>query len=343
MPRPRSPQPGYTVSADLLQGMLDCATRCGMTNVGKLRDIPGTVATGPIAARFSAEHLFALWERLLRIGGDPAVGFRMALTADAKIFGVLGETLIRCTTVLDAFRQIVRYSTLVYQGSHFSVHRDKEAFSVSAVPDLPAGAVGHTVLFWIMTNASLVPQRLTGSPVVPRLVECTMPSPGSAIERAIRQRLPFAFDAPANRVIFAPHVADLRGAFADAAMHALLSKAMDERLAELGTADSFEQSLAIILRGMMTGKMPTLASLCARVGLSRRTLQRRLSGSKTTFQRVLQRVLHETSDELLARGTMTQAEIAFVLGYSEESAFSRAYRSWTGHAPGAARSRAVAS
>ena len=67
--------------------------------------------------------------------------------------------------------------------------------------------------------------------------------------------------------------------------------------------------------------------------LSRRTLQRRLSESNTSFQRLLRQVLHETSEELLARESLSHGEIAFLLGYSEESAFSRAYKSWTGRAP----------
>jgi AraC-like DNA-binding protein len=45
-------------------------------------------------------------------------------------------------------------------------------------------------------------------------------------------------------------------------------------------------------------------------------------------------VLHEMSDDLLARRDLSHGEIAFLLGYSEESAFSRAYRSWTGYPPG---------
>jgi AraC-like DNA-binding protein len=52
------------------------------------------------------------------------------------------------------------------------------------------------------------------------------------------------------------------------------------------------------------------------------------------LQALLQRVLQERAEDLLARGNLTQSEIAFLLGYSEVSAFSRAYCGWTGHSPG---------
>ena len=69
--------------------------------------------------------------------------------------------------------------------------------------------------------------------------------------------------------------------------------------------------------------------------MSQRTLQRRLGEANTSFQRLLNKVLKEQADELLKRGNLSQGEIAFLLGYSEVSAFSRAYHGWTGHPPGA--------
>jgi len=63
--------------------------------------------------------------------------------------------------------------------------------------------------------------------------------------------------------------------------------------------------------------------------MSPRTLQRRLAGSLTSFQRLLRQVLREAADEQLAHRPLSQTKIIFLLGYSEESASSRAYRSWT--------------
>lgn len=71
-------------------------------------------------------------------------------------------------------------------------------------------------------------------------------------------------------------------------------------------------------------------------GISRRTLQRRLGDAQTRFQAVLQKILEDQAEKLLALGDLSQGEIALLLGYSDVSAFSRAYRRWTGHPPGAA-------
>jgi AraC-like DNA-binding protein len=206
--------------------------------------------------------------------------------------------------------------------------------------DLPADGAARSIMLWALTNLSLLPRRLVGMDAPrPIAVECSFASPSTGAARELRAQLPFKFDAPANRVVFPVRAGEARIGSADEDMQELLSQVIEQRLNRLGPPGNFERGLATILRGMVNGTKPTLASLSAHMGMSQRTLQRRLTESRTSFQRLLRQVLREISDELLARGTVTQGEIAFLLGYSEVSAFSHAYRSWTGRAPGAVRIR----
>ena len=68
------------------------------------------------------------------------------------------------------------------------------------------------------------------------------------------------------------------------------------------------------------------------LGISARTLRRHLDQQGETFRGVIDRLRRERADELLARGVAVK-EVAFALGFSEPSAFSRAYKRWTGKAP----------
>lgn len=69
------------------------------------------------------------------------------------------------------------------------------------------------------------------------------------------------------------------------------------------------------------------------VAISRRSLQRRLRGHGTSYARLLEDLRREMASELLADRRLAVYEIAFLLGYSEPSAFNRAFRRWTGSAP----------
>jgi AraC-like DNA-binding protein len=342
-PRQQASTLDYTVSAEMVQGLIDCAVRCGVAKTGiasLLRQPGGSKSASMPPARYSAQFLFALWERFVHLSGDPVIGFRMALFTNPSTFGAASQILPRCATVREAFRQVERFWTLVAQYARISVKCNASALTISIAADLPKGIVAQNVMLCGLTNLALLPERLAGHDGTrPNVVECAFPSPGAAAAAAVRQRLPFKFDAPANRVVFHRRVGEMRVASADEGLRLLLAQVMERDLDELGPPGGFERGLTTILHGMMNGTMPTLAALSAHVGLSQRTLQRRLARSNTSFQRLLQQVLHEAAEEYLARGTFTQGEIAFLLGYSEVSAFSHAYRSWTGHSPGAAHIR----
>lgn len=73
------------------------------------------------------------------------------------------------------------------------------------------------------------------------------------------------------------------------------------------------------------------------MGCSPRTLQRLLADHGTTFQAVLDETRRRLAEELIAAPHVSLAEVAFVLGYSEQSAFQRAFKRWTGYSPGAWR------
>jgi AraC-like DNA-binding protein len=337
MTQVESPAGSFTVSSDLIRGIIDCAAQCGVSRA-RLSDMVGPERSGttsPPPARYSGEHILKLWDRILRETGDPIIGFRMARFAGVKTFGALGQILPHCATVLEAYRQTVRYFALASQGGHASVACDRETVTVClALTHVPPGDVSRTIMLWGLTNLCLVPHRLAAVEVRPKAVTCAFPAPGPADVRALRERFPFEFDSDDSRIVFDRGVGDIKIPSANADLQSLLAETMDRHLAALGPAASFQQGMLTVLRGMMNGNMPTLESLSRRSGMSQRTIQRRLAESNTSFQLLLRQVLHETSDRLLGREELSHGEIAFLLGYSEESAFSRAYKSWTGHPPG---------
>jgi AraC-like DNA-binding protein len=335
----RSDASGYTVSADLIRGVIDCAVQCGMPRA-RFADILRDESEGlSPSTRYAAQQMLNVWERVLRLSDDPIIAFRMAQFAGPKTFGVLGEIWPRCATLFDAYKQTERYAALASQAARVAAMRDASTLTISIGGDIPSGPVYCAIMLWGLTNVSLAPAYLTGATVRPKSVACAFPSPGPVAARTLREHFPVTFDQSHNRVVFDRSVGELHIPSADADLQSLLAEVMERHLEKLGPAASFERGLTTILREMMNGTMPTLASLSERAGMSQRTLQRRLGEANTSFKKLLQQVLQEAAEDLLARGHLSQGEIAFLLGYSEVSAFSHAYRSWTGHAPGAARLR----
>ena len=80
-----------------------------------------------------------------------------------------------------------------------------------------------------------------------------------------------------------------------------------------------------------------IGEVARRLGLSQRTLARRLNEEGLTFSALLGRLRHDLADRYLADGDTSISQIAWLLGYQEVSAFSKAYKRWTGKAPRAMR------
>ncbi|HEY7817075.1 MAG TPA: helix-turn-helix domain-containing protein, partial [Vicinamibacteria bacterium] len=93
------------------------------------------------------------------------------------------------------------------------------------------------------------------------------------------------------------------------------------------------ERLRRLLTEELCGGRPTLEHLAARLHMSPRTLHRRLDDEGTTFRRIVTDVRRETAERHLREPVLAIGEIAFLLGFSEASAFHRAFKRWTGRRP----------
>jgi len=333
----------YTVSSGVVRGIVECAVKCGVpfAALERFADVDAVAAEGRKDERYSGEVPFRLWERIVQSSRDPIIGFRMAQVSDYRTFGLLGEMLFRCPSVLDACRLVERYLSTLTTGNPVKVEFNSEALQLTTSVAMPNGLSRNNALLWVLSNLAKIPNVFATSGVRPRLVECDFAPPEAAAARELLEILPFKFNAPHNRVTFEASVGKLQIPTADENLRAYLIELADHKIERLSPDRKFDESIKALLRHMIHGVIPTVQDLCRKTGMSQRTLQRRLAEESTTFNQLLQTVLHELANDLLARPDISQAEIARYLGYSEESAFSRAYRSWAGLSPGEFRARTL--
>ena len=124
---------------------------------------------------------------------------------------------------------------------------------------------------------------------------------------------------------------------ADEGLRTILERQAEAQLARLPADQGWEARARRALVPLMDGQSVRLAPLARALGASRRTVQRGLAEEGTSFQAVTARVRRELATTYLAEGRRTLAEISFLLGFSEPSAFQRAFRRWMGTTPQAYR------
>jgi AraC-like DNA-binding protein len=143
-------------------------------------------------------------------------------------------------------------------------------------------------------------------------------------------RAPIRFDADEAALIFPSHQLDLDVAGRDADLHGVLAPLLERAIAE--TRRSFGADVLSVMRSQISSGPLTPTRTASAFGMSARSFMRRLAEEATSFQELAQQTKFETAQALLSRDKGI-AEIAVILGYSDPTAFARAFKVWSGKTP----------
>lgn len=116
----------------------------------------------------------------------------------------------------------------------------------------------------------------------------------------------------------------------DESMWAYFEPELSRRLSELDVDDSVSARVRCALSELIPGGVCTIEDVAAKIGMSRRTLQRKLSEENTTFQKQLNSTREMLAVHYIRNTDMTTNDIAYLLGYKELNSFLRAFSAWTG-------------
>jgi len=125
-------------------------------------------------------------------------------------------------------------------------------------------------------------------------------------------------------------------------MYRQLIEQAEKYLKSLNTGDNIAAQLQTMLADLMARGEANADAACRALRLSRRTLQRRLKAERTSFQKVLQEVRRELSIRYLSDTRLKALEVAMLLGYSNISSFTTAFKSWYDMPPAEYRQKFLA-
>lgn len=108
---------------------------------------------------------------------------------------------------------------------------------------------------------------------------------------------------------------------------------LEQEVAKLADPISLEKIVRQAAAQALSEGLPTLSSIASAIGMSSRTLQRRLSDQDQSFQKLVDQARRELAQQLLRETDYSLAEIAFLTGFSEQSGFTRAFKRWAGETP----------
>jgi AraC-like DNA-binding protein len=290
------------------------------------------------------DRVLRLQAAAAREAGDDAFGLHFGLGWDlGGGLGVLSYAVLNAPTVGTALRNFERYSRAHIQGGGIRlVEKGDQALLVYQIdaddPELArqhvegAGVVGLRIL-----------RHLIGPGFRPLRVLFGHRAPRDTAEHARTFSAPVLFGQPFDLALAFP-AADLARDVVDADRRLLpiVVRHLDELLAS-DSGDAFIQSVRSRIAESLCDGAPEITRTAKQLGMSVRTFQRRLDEHGLVFKALVAEIRHDLAKEYLAKGSASLTEIAFLLGYSELSAFDRAFRRWTGSTPLEARKQLRAS
>lgn len=286
-----------------------------------------------VEARVPREALTRLWRRAVEATGDPCFGLTAARYAAPTSFHALGYAVMASTTLHEALERIIRYRRLIGDVVRLDLQPagdcDRFVIDVSASPGaVPVEAVDAFA-------ATLVRQaRLlrTDRDFNPTAVSLQRPEPADVAPFHRLFRAPIAFSQPLNWLEFRRTDLEARLPAANAELARQNDQAVLRYLARLDTA-AVSSRVQHALLEMLPSGAPTKQSVARRLAMSPRNLQRHLADEGTSFKTLLNESRATLACHYIAQGGITVTEIAFVLGFADVSAFSRAFKRWTGLSP----------
>ncbi|WGG52920.1 AraC family transcriptional regulator [Rugamonas sp. DEMB1] len=287
----------------------------------------GGANTGANAeAAYPAPQWRAMLERAADHLQDPALGLHIGATITAAHLGPLGYVLLSSSSVPAAIERYIRYQRLVHDISPVRCRQndgqvvlewDAESRSVG----LLANQCGLAAVIQFARN-------VTGVPITPEAVHFVEPPPDDAMPYRDFFGCPVLFAQDATRIILPASLLSLPLRLADPALAAMLEQQVQAGFAALPTKDPFEQDVRQrISRHLLQGE-PGLRHLAAELNTSGRTLRRHLSQHGWSYRALLDDTRKHLAEDYLRDRRLVLPEVALLLGYSEQSAFNRAFLRW---------------
>ncbi|MER5526438.1 AraC family transcriptional regulator [Streptomyces sp. NPDC002677] len=190
---------------------------------------------------------------------------------------------------------------------------------------------------YLAESATVVAHRFAGWLIRQRInltrVEFSHPAPRHALEYDLLYGAPCSFRAPLTALVFDRAVLDRPVLQDEAGLRAFLRQAPGDVLARLDYGSTAAAQVRRLLARSLPDRMPDPQDVAARLAVSPQTLRRRLAAEGTSFQQIRDQLRRDVAISALATGTISIEDISQRLGFSESSAFHRAFKRWTGSAP----------
>jgi len=283
---------------------------------------------------FIADADFArVLDEAARVTGDDAFGLHFGERYHPKDLGALAYIVVNAPTMGAGFENAARYLRVHNTGAEASfVRGDKWAYLCHRLTGVPVDIRRQHQEASLAVALGAI-RLMAGSDWSPVEVQFEHPEPADVSELHRVFSAPVTFGRDHNALVVDKELCDRQIPAADARLYPIMRRYLDDALEAIPPEDDFLRSVRRAIGESIRHGDPTLTQVARRLALGGRTLQRRLGGYAVDFKGLVDDTRRRFALRHLADSTIALTEVAYLLGYSEVSAFTRAFKRWTGSTP----------
>jgi AraC-like DNA-binding protein len=326
-----------TVSISLILVLLSYASRIGIDPVEACQAVglPLEKLNDP-ENRISAGQFYALWRKITKQTEDPYFGLHVAELSRNQFSGdILGAVMLNCPTVGSAMEKLIRYHDLSTDVVKVKLVREADQVLYAWVSTLEINPIDRQISEAIICRIFFTLEMLSNGKMPFSEIRFRHQIPNKIKEHRRIFGCSLKFGVALDAVVVRQDGLDLPIPLANPKVLARLEAIARELLQGLYQPDTWsEQVSQRISKILLQGEKPHIESVARQLAISPRQLQNKLKIENTTYRALLDQVRMEMALQYLQELNGNILDTAFLLGFSDQSSFSHAFKRWTGKPPG---------
>lgn len=283
------------------------------------------------SARASKSALNAVWIDAAELIDDAGLGLRSAEFLHPSHLGALGYAWLASTSLRTALKRLSRYVHFIADNVEVDLEEGGDLFKVTVSE---SDIVNRMI--WASDSSLAIVTTLCrmnyGAVLNPVSVDFKHLEPRDPGNYYALFKCPVNFDQNRDCITLHTMMVDKKLPSANPQLAQLSDQVMIQTLGRLSKERIIPRVKSIIIENLPSGKIND-EMVAAELNMSTRALQRKLQKKETTFKQLLTETRQELADKYIRNNQLSLTEISFMLGFSEVSSFSRAFKRWTGESP----------
>lgn len=279
-------------------------------------------------ARVKMSDMIRVWEEAERRTKNPCIGFEVGMSLRATNFHAVGYAWLSSATIREALNRLVRYQKLLSTAADMAFEEDETggAFVLDGHAMAPQGVdAALCAIVQLCRDVSY-------EEFAPNAVSMVREQPPCVQKVATFLNCPVQYSAERNVLHFTNEALDEHLPRNNPALVQASEEIAQQYIARMDKSDVVSKA-RVLLIGQLPDGEPSRKALAQSLHMSERTLARRLADSDYTFTSLVDEIRDNLARDYLRQSRFSVTDVAFLLGFSDQSNFARAFKRWTGLSP----------